>query len=303
MIQLQNVSKVYGRSMEGVKQISYTFEGGHVYGIVGSNGAGKTTLIRMLSGSHTQTYGSISVDNFDIIKEKEEALMRVGWMPDSSILNGYWRIIDQFEYFGVFRGLTNQEARMRGMELMRRFGVDEKIWNKSMRRLSLGQRRRVSLAFAVLNDPENILMDEPYNGFDPDGIRMISDFIIKEKMRGKTVIVSSHILKELESVADEVILIEKGKIVDTISKDSLEKSEILKITVEVKNPDDSLGELLSTLGEVKRIGSRYEITCNSGEKAEDLNSALVKNGYKITTFKIEKPTVEDFYFSKNRNSS
>lgn len=303
MIEVNNISKVYGKSMEGINKISYTFEGGQVYGLVGPNGAGKTTLIRMLSGSHSQSYGSISIDNYDIIKEREKALMQVGWMPDTSILNGYWRIIDQFEYFGVLRGLTDVEARNKGIELLKQFGIDQKLWNKTMRKLSLGQRRRVSLAFAVLNDPQNILMDEPYNGFDPDGIRMISEFIIKEKNRGKTVIVSSHILKELESVADTVILIEKGRIVDSISKEILEKSGTLKVTLEIGNPDDMLGEMLQSMGDVRKIGNKYEITCNAGEKIEDLNSSLVKRGYKVILFKSEKPTVEDFYFSKEKHES
>lgn len=303
MIELNGVSKVYGKSLEGVRKISYTFESGKVYGLVGPNGAGKTTLIRMLSGSHTQSEGSIAIDNYDIIRDRESALMRVGWMPDASILNGYWRIIDQFEYFGVLRGLSSADARAKAIELLKRFGIDQTLWNKTMRRLSLGQRRRVSLAFAVLNDPENILMDEPYNGFDPDGIRMISEFILMERDRGKTIIVSSHILKELESIADEVILIEKGKVVDSISKDSLEKSDLIKITLEVKNPDDTIIELLQSVGEVRRIGNRFEITCNSGEKADDLNTSLVRGGYKVTMFKTEKPTVEDFYFSKGKNET
>ncbi|MGP6206749.1 ABC transporter ATP-binding protein [Cuniculiplasma sp. SKW3] len=301
MIELNGVSKVYGRSSEGVRKISYTFESGKVYGLVGPNGAGKTTLIRMLSGSHTQSEGSIVVDNYDIIKDRESALIRVGWMPDASILNGYWRIIDQFEYFGVLRGLGSVEAKTKAIELLKGFGIDQNLWNKTMRKLSLGQRRRVSLAFAVLNDPANILMDEPYNGFDPDGIRMISEFILNERNKGKTVIVSSHILKELESVADEVIMIEKGRIVDSISKNSLEKSELIKITLEVKNPDDTILELLESLGDVRRIGNRFEITCSSEEKVEDLNTSLVKSGYKVTLFKTEKPTVEDFYFSKGKN--
>jgi len=303
MIELQNVSKIYSKRNEGVRSVSYTFDDGKIYGIVGPNGAGKTTLINIIAGAHTQTSGTVLIENLDTIRDREESLMKVGWMPDSSKLNGFQKIIDQFEYFGAMRGLDYREAGKKGMELMIRFGLPKNIWNKTMQKLSLGQRRRVSLAFAVLNDPKNIVMDEPYNGFDPDGIRMISDFILEEKSKGKTIIVSSHILKELESIADNVILFENGMMKDEIGIEKLNNSRKVKIILEVKNPDENLLPFLSRLGDARRIGNTYQVITEQGPETDDLNTTLVKNGYVVLSFKNEKQTIEDFYFSNRKRQN
>ncbi|MCL5888821.1 MAG: ABC transporter ATP-binding protein [Candidatus Thermoplasmatota archaeon] len=299
MIDLSEVFYSYKKNTLTLKNITKSFNQGKIYGIVGPNGAGKTTLLNLMSGVHTPRTGKIAVDSYDIVKNREESIKRVGIMPDGSYLDPDEKIITQMVHFAFYYGIGPNEARARSLSLLAKMGLPEEYSRKTMRNLSLGQRRRVSLAVALLHDPENILMDEPYNGFDPFGIKMVTDIMLEAKNAGKTVIVSSHILKELQTISDEFNYIEDGQLLKSVDIETMSRN-VGKIWVKVLNPDDELMKLLQTFGVVRRINQAFEITTPTDAKVEtsDINSALVKENYKVDSIYYEKRTVEDEFFTK-----
>lgn len=299
MIDVNGVFYSYKKNVITLRNITKTFDQGKIYGIVGPNGAGKTTLLNLMSGVHTPGAGRILVDSYDIVNDREDSIKKIGLMPDGSFLDPDEKIINQMVHFASYYDLTLKEARERGLKLMTKFGLPEEFSRKSMRNLSLGQRRRVGLTMALLHDPDNILMDEPYNGFDPFGIKMVTDIMLEARNNGKTVIVSSHILKEVQAIADEFVYLENGQLLKSIDIETMSKN-IGKIWVKVLNPDDNLLRLLQTFGTVRRINQAYEITTPSDNKVEtsDINSALVKENYRVDSIYYEKRTVEDEFFSK-----
>ncbi len=300
MIELDNLTKTYGGKDSGIHNISVELKSGKIYGLVGENGAGKTTLIKTIAGIFRQNSGTVSIDGYDSTKERTNALMNIGLMPDGVMINFDHSIIQQLSFYGQTRGMSENESYEKAKMLLSRFGLGEKLHNSSMRRISLGQKRRAMLAMCMMNNPVNILMDEPYNGFDPDGMRMMNDVITYEKSKGKTIIVSSHILKELENIVDEIIFIKNGKIADQMDITSLNKIGNRKIIFTVSNPDDEILTLLEEYGGIRKIGNQYEISISShmNTKPEEINTALVKSGYSVSSFRVENPSLEDVYFSK-----
>ncbi len=302
MIELNALTRTYGNSESGIFNISGTLKTGKIYGIVGENGAGKTTLLKTISGILNPDSGSVIIDGYESIRERKEALTRIGFMPDGIIVNSDSPIIEMLAYYGQTRGLSREDSMEKATVLLARFGIDGRLVRSSLRRMSLGQKRRSMLAMSLMNDPMNILMDEPYNGFDPDGMRMVNDVITFEKGRGKTVIVSSHILKELESIADEVIFISNGKINDQIDVNNISKMGKKKVYLIISNADADLLGLLEGYGTVRQIGNQFEISLDSGNniKPEQINSAMVKSGYEVSSIRVENPSLEDIYFSKKK---
>ena len=300
MIELEKLTKTYGRKDSGIHNISVELKDGKIYGLVGENGAGKTTLIKTITGIFRHNSGYISINGYDSTRERTQALMNVGLMPDGVILNLDRSVLQLISYYGQTRGMREDESVEKARMLLIRFGLGEKLHNASLRRLSLGQKRRAMLAMCMMNDPSNILMDEPYNGFDPEGMRMMNELITYERSKGKTIIISSHILKELESIVDEIIFIKNGKITDQMEISSLDKVGKRKILFSVSNPDDEILNLMEEFGGIRKIGNQYEISLPPDKihKPEDINTALVKSGYKVSSFRVENPTLEDLYFSK-----
>ena len=302
MIQVSGVTHSYGGKKIVLSDIDKKFSSGKIYGIVGPNGAGKTTLLNVISGINSPKKGTVEIDGFNIKKNREKALSRIGFMPDRVYLENQSPVLPQIAYFGTFYGLKYSDSMEKAKSLLAEFGLPKEFWNRPTVRLSLGQRRRVSWVMATLHNPENLLMDEPYNGFDPFGMRQLTDYILEARDRGNTVLISSHILKEVQSIADEFIYIDRGRLEKSIETDEIEKASG-KVWIRVKNPDDNFTNIVSKFGDVRRIGQAYELTPNAdlGLDVSEINQTLVKEGYKVESIYQEKRTVEDEFFQKKNN--
>lgn len=302
MINLSDINFSYNSKKTVLKGIEKKFLSGRIYGIVGPNGAGKTTLLNLMSGINTPRRGTVEVDGYNIVKHRADALMKVGFMPDSLYLDYEKPVLDQLIYFGTFYNMTYKESAQRVTDLLKLFGLPNEFWKKPVKTLSLGQKRRVGITMATVHNPDNIIMDEPYNGFDPFGIKALTDFVLGERDKGKTVIISSHILKEVQAIADEFVYIELGKLLKSKDTAEIEKTAG-KIWIRVNNPDDSLLSILSKFGTVRRIGPEYELTLgpDNDVKTWDINSTLVSEKYHVESIRQEKRTIEDEFFSGKNN--
>lgn len=206
MIELAHVSRSFG-SFKAVDDIGFSIKTGEIVGLLGPNGAGKTTTMRMITGFLAQDEGSITIDGQDIRSDEKASKRKIGYMPESAPLYGDMIVQDYLEYV----------ARMQGVDPVKKTealcascGLAE-VMHKNISELSRGYRQRVGLAHALMNDPEILILDEPTSGLDPNQIGEVRS-LIKEIGKTRTVIISTHILGEVEMLCDRVIIISHGKI-------------------------------------------------------------------------------------------
>ena len=193
-----------------VKDVSFTVERSEIVGFLGPNGAGKTTTMKMLTGYLPPTAGTANIAGHDIIDEPLEARRHLGYMPENVPLYDDMRVYEYLYYRARLKGLSGKSVRQQVGYAMDRCGLDDK--RKSMiSTLSKGYRQRVGLADALLGEPELLILDEPTNGLDPNQIRQIRE-LIRSLAEEHTVILSTHILSEVEMICNKVIIIDNGEI-------------------------------------------------------------------------------------------
>ncbi len=210
MIHVENLTKYY-KDFCAVDQISFDIEKGEILGLLGPNGAGKTTTLRMLTGYFSPTEGTIRVKDYDIIQNRLQIKNIMGYLPESAPLYHGMLVYDYLSYVADIRGLDKDRKHIRLKELADLCGLDD-IMHRSVNELSKGLKQRVGLAHAMMNDPQILVLDEPTSGLDPNQIVEIRK-IIKQIGKEKTVILSTHILSEVEATCDRIVIINKGKIV------------------------------------------------------------------------------------------
>ncbi|MGB4269544.1 MAG: ATP-binding cassette domain-containing protein [Spirochaetota bacterium] len=240
MISVRNLVKHYG-DVKAVDGISFTIRKGEITGLLGPNGAGKTTTLRILTGYMQPTSGMVSVDEFLVNENPIEIKKRIGYLPESAPLYPDMMVYDFLHFMADIRQIYDKE-KIKDVAIQ--CGITE-VMHKNINELSKGYKQRVGLAQAILHDPDILILDEPTNGLDPNQIVEIRD-LIKDLGKEKTVILSTHILQEVEATCNRVIIIDKGVIV----------------------ADDSTTELKSARGKDIRIncvigGTTFELIQNA----------------------------------------
>jgi ABC-2 type transport system ATP-binding protein len=225
MITLQAVSKDYG-AFRAVDNLSLEIKEGEITGLLGPNGAGKTTTMRMITGYFRPAAGKVLVDGMDVAAEPETVRSIIGYLPESPPLYGEMLTYDYLRYITGVRKIRTPEALERTAEICGITGV----LHKPIGQLSKGYQQRVGLAQAIIHDPKILILDEPTTGLDPNQIAEVRA-LIREIGKTKTVILSTHILQEVEAIADRVIIINRGKIVKDDSTGNLQAAKDGRYTV------------------------------------------------------------------------
>ncbi|MBQ4067095.1 MAG: ABC transporter ATP-binding protein [Clostridia bacterium] len=225
MIEVKNLSKNYG-PVPAVKNISFTVEKGYIYGFLGPNGAGKSTTMNMITGCLATTQGEITINGHDVIDDAVEAKRCIGYLPEIPPLYTDMTPFEYLEFVGMAKGLKKAALYDGIEEAMEKTGISE-VADRLIKNLSKGYKQRVGIAQAIIGNPDIIILDEPTVGLDPIQILEIRT-LIKELGREHTVILSSHILQEIEAVCDRVIMISKGNIVADDTLEALTAEESLE---------------------------------------------------------------------------
>jgi len=214
VIRIKDVSKEFkeglgARRIKAVQSLSLTIEQGEVFGFLGPNGAGKSTTIKILMDLVRPDSGSVSIMGKDI--KETEVRKHVGYLPENPYLYDYLSASELLWFAGKASGLTSETTRSRSNEVLDKLELQGARARK-LRTYSKGMVQRVSLALALIHDPEVIILDEPMSGLDPIGRKMVGDIILELKSRGRTVLISSHILADVERFCDRIGIIVKGKL-------------------------------------------------------------------------------------------
>lgn len=235
MIEIKNVTKKYGNFI-AVDNINFTVNDGEVVGFLGPNGAGKSTTMNMITGFIEPTDGTIIVNGYDVLKQSAKAKKQIGYMPEGVPLYNDLTVKEFVTYMAELRGVPRKEKKEMVSKVLFETGIED-VSNKLIRNLSRGYKQRVSLAGALVGDPEVIILDEPTVGLDPKQITEIRQ-LIKKLGKKHTVILSSHILSEISQICEKVVIINKGKIIAVDTPENLEKKtenqNVILLTVEDK---------------------------------------------------------------------
>ena len=219
MIEVEALSRQYGSRL-AVNEVSFRVEPGEIVGFLGPNGAGKTTTLRMLTGYLAPTSGDIRIDGIDAVTDSIRARARLGYMPEGVPLYREMRVFEYLRHRGALKRVSNLTAAVdRALELA---GVED-VQTRIVGQLSKGYRQRVGLAEALIADPPILILDEPTSGLDPNQVRQFRE-LVRSFGGKKTVLLSTHILSEVEAVCDRVIIIREGEKVADLRPDDAETS-------------------------------------------------------------------------------
>lgn len=257
-IVIENLTKEYG-TQKAVNNISFTAKKGQVLGFLGPNGAGKSTTMKMIAGYLQPTSGSIKVCDIDVAKDALATKTKVGYLPEANPLYFEMYVREYLQFVCNVHGISNSATVIE--DTIKTVGLQVEA-NKKIGQLSKGYKQRVGIAAAILHNPEVLILDEPTSGLDPNQIVEIRD-VIKSLGQTKTVILSSHIMQEVEAVCDRVIIINKGNIVADDSIANLQKQGSNQHSIQVSFDGPLADIALATLGDnvqIKNLGqNQFEI--------------------------------------------
>ena len=311
MIEISNLTKTYGEQ-KAVDNISFKVEKGEIIGILGPNGAGKTTTMKIITCYMPPNEGDVIVGGFSVLDDSIEVRRMIGYLPEINPLYGDMNVVDFLRYIADLRGLSGDLQNGRIREMVEVCGLDD-VLHKNISELSKGYRQRVGLAQAMIHDPEILILDEPTIGLDPNQVIDIRN-LIKQLGREKTVILSTHILSEVQATCDRAIIIHNGRIVADSSLADLQRDLEGKsaINLEIIGKTNDVEERLSKIegvDEVREIfpdeasGRSFRITATAGsDPREDVFSA-VEAGWIIIGLSREIRSLEDVFHQLTMENS
>jgi len=264
LIEVKNLTKRYGSNL-AVSDLSFTITPGKIYGFLGPNGAGKSTTMNIITGCLAATSGDVKIGGYDIFEQPKEAKGLIGYLPEMPPLYTEQTAIEYLYFVARAKGIKREDIKDEVVRVIRETHIEE-VSRKLIRHLSKGYRQRVGIAQALIGNPEIIILDEPTVGLDPAQIIEIRDLI--KTLGGKhTVILSSHILPEIQEVCDEVLIIHKGKLVAFNKLEELGSTLSVSNTVELccETSADEMRKLLESIEGIVSISvtGEDEETCNA----------------------------------------
>src|SRR5205809_4331470 len=307
MISVKDLSKRYARNT-AVDHISFEVEKGQIVGFLGPNGAGKTTTMRMLTCFLPPSSGTATVAGFDVLEAPFEVKKRIGYLPEAPPLYLEMRTAEYLTFVGRLKGLSGADLQQRVDAVCDRCAIgDEK--KKLLGKLSKGYRQRVGLAQAIIHNPDVLILDEPTAGLDPKQINETRD-LIKSLAGDHTIILSTHILPEVEQTCERVIIINKGKLVAVDSPDNLQSrargAELVLVEVagrDGKLDSDRVQRRLEQIAGVNRVllkGSRenrhtFEVESRRGFARGDLARCVVESGWELNELRPASMSLEEIF--------
>ena len=302
MIEVENVSKLFV-NFRAVDGISFSIQTGEIVGLLGPNGAGKTTTMRMISGFLEPDSGTVKIDGLDVLKNPVETKRKIGYMPESAPMYSDMIVADYLKYIAE---IENQNPAEKCRELAEVCGLKE-VMHKNIGELSRGNRQRVGLAHALMGNPEILILDEPTSGLDPNQVLEVRS-LIKQIGKTHTVIISTHILSEVEMLCGRVIIISGGKKVADSPTEELREhfgnSSEVQVCVSGASTEEAekifrgingVSKIHSSLNDGK-IEFRISVEKNI-EVRPELAKACVQNGLELFEMQQKKNSLEDVFRS------
>ncbi|MCM3601511.1 ABC transporter ATP-binding protein [Robertmurraya korlensis] len=292
-LEVHNLTKKIGKKLI-VENVTFQIEKGEIFGLLGPNGAGKTTIIRMIVHLINRTEGKVMINGYDLDQSFKEALGEIGAIVENPEFYKYMSGMKNLKHY--MRMATKDVSVERLEEVIRLVGLEQAIHQK-VRTYSLGMRQRLGVAQALLHSPSILILDEPTNGLDPQGIREFRDYLRLLVNQGISVLVSSHLLSEMELMCDRFAIIEKGRLThisrmdETVQLGSQTKQHVM---FEVDNAEQAFNLLVNqNLGEGWNIEAGFIYASMDRETVAKANQLFVSNGLQVYEISYLKASLED----------
>ena len=303
VIEVSQLTKRYGNTI-AVDDISFSVGQGEIVGFLGPNGAGKSTTMRILTCFMPATDGAATVMGHDTFRQSLDVRRCIGYMPEGVPLYPEMRVTEYLKFRAAIKGVPRGDRKQRVGEVLERCGVKE-VRRKLIGQLSKGYRQRVGLADALVADPPILILDEPTIGLDPNQIRSVRN-LIRELGEKHTILLSTHILPEVEATCSRVLVINQGRIVFTESLEAIRKqgAESASIKVEVRAPEKQARTVLTDIAGVETVkvdGQEDGVvlltvkTRGGADVREEISQRMAKNGWALRELRRESVTLEDIF--------
>jgi len=306
MISVSNLTKYYQDNI-ALDRVSFEVEAGDIVGFLGPNGAGKSTTMKIITCFLPPSAGTATVAGYDIIKDPMNVRKHIGYMPENVPLYMELRVKEYLNFRAKIKDVPRRERKARVEKVMDRCWLTDRQ-RQTIGTLSKGYRQRVGLADAMVGDPEILILDEPTIGLDPNQVRQVRN-LIRELGTDHTVLISTHILPEVEMICDKVVIISQGRIAAEGSLQALQGGigETVEYYLEVKGPRQAVSSVLSTIGGLQNpqehgphtdggeiSGFIFKVARDSGAAALAV-AAMVKNGWAVRELRRKERTLEDIF--------
>ena len=304
IVSLSHVSKSY-RSVEALKDVSFSIKRGEIFGYIGPNGAGKTTTIRIMIGLLGRYQGSVSINGIQLAGNKDKVNLMLGYLPQRAAFQE-WRTVDQaLSTFGRLSGIPKTEVNSRIASTLDRLGIAEYRYRK-VTALSGGTLQKVGMAQAILHDPELLVLDEPVAGLDPESRYAFKQLFRDLRKEGRTIIFSSHILSDIEDLADRIGVLSAGRLVHVGTVDELKRQVIMgkQVFLELAGGPawETVAESLPGIRSWEHLqGDRYLLRLEEHVDVDatihELMTQLMAKGFRIRGIYPVQPSLEQLYVS------
>lgn len=292
MLKVSNITKYYG-NFKAVDNLSFTVNKGEIFGLLGVNGAGKTTTFRMIMNLISPTSGKIT---FNGKKIDYDVTDKIGFLTEERSLLTKLTVKEQILFYGALKSLDEDVILKRLDNLLKRFGIEE-YKDRKINTLSKGNQQKVQFISAIINEPELLILDEPFSGLDPINIELFKSVILELKEKGTSIIFSSHRMDHVELFCEKLVILVKGKsVIDGYLKDIKKDYKIKKIKIEGNVKLSELKKIDGVIS-VSKTASSYEITIKDESYVKKVFD-YVKEKENITKFVLEAPSLEEIFVSK-----
>lgn len=293
IVKTQQLTKKYHEQLV-VDKVDIHIKKGTIYGLLGRNGAGKTTIMKMILGLTPITSGEVEIFNQNVKQNGKKIYPRIGAIIETPGFYPNLTGTENLEIFAKLRGLTHPEIVKNALEVVGLPYKDKKLFSK----YSLGMKQRLGIANAIMHDPELLILDEPINGLDPIGISEIRSFLEElSREHGKTILISSHILSEIDLLADDIGIIHNGKLLEESSMDELKKKNQKYILFQVSSTSSAARILKKQFAEMDYCVEDEKIIriYNTDVDLSAVNKAFIANGVDVFESKICDENLEDYF--------
>jgi ABC-2 type transport system ATP-binding protein len=301
VIKTEALTRTYG-DFTAVDQVSFKIGRGEIVGLLGHNGAGKTTIMKMLTGFLEPTSGHIEIDGMDIRTDREAIQRKIGYLPENCPVYPEMTVIDYLDYAAALHGVPESERPRRVREAIAKTALEEKAM-QLISTLSRGYRQRTGVAQALLHNPDILILDEPTNGLDPAQIQHMRD-LIRALSKEATVILSTHILQEVQAICDRVIIVRSGRVALDAKMEELRSGNRLLVAVDTA-PDKTQPILKSVRGvrsvaTLENDGRHYRYALELAQQEADeaaplVSKALIDKGCKLYGLQRERRDLETVF--------
>ena len=289
MLKVEQVSKKYGNKTV-LNKISFNLKKGDCFGLLGSNGAGKSTTIRIILGILNKSDGKVTYND----KEVSRKSVNFGYLPEERGLYPKTKVIDQLLYFAALKNMPKDKALKEINELAKILKIEEYL-NMEAEKLSKGNQQKVQILIAFQNDPELIILDEPFSGLDPVNSLLVAD-LIKKKKKDKIIVLSSHQMSIVEEFGTDILILDRGitKLKGNLINIKNEYSDSKLEVITIKNIDEKIKK--AKLDIINKVGSSYTLSIKNKDDAYKLLKLLDDND-QVIKFEILKPNLNDIFIS------